>query len=88
MNTIRQIIAATLCALVLPALALAAEQDQKAEPAPTPSATAPAGTPAGMAELPFMKEEAKRLAALMERLQKATDPTERRKIMAETTCAQ
>jgi hypothetical protein len=41
-----------------------------------------------MAEMPFMKAEAKRLATLMERLQKETDPAERRKIMAETSCAQ
>lgn len=48
----------------------------------------PAGKAPALADMPFMKEEAKRLAALMERLQKTTDPAERRKIMAETSCAQ
>lgn len=94
-----QIIATTLCALTLNVAAQAADQQGKTEAQtenkPEDKAgsaqavqAAPAGKPPAMSDLPFMKEEAKRLAALMERLQKETDPAERRKIMAETTCAQ
>jgi Holliday junction resolvasome RuvABC DNA-binding subunit len=82
-----QRIAATLCALAATVAAQAADKEDKAQSAQTVQ-VAPAGKPPAMADLPFMKEEAKRLAALMERLQKETDPAERRKIMAETTCAQ
>ncbi len=35
-----------------------------------------------------MKAEGERIAALMERLAKETDPAERRRIMAEVTCPQ
>lgn len=87
MNKTCRTIAVTLAALSLTAAATAAEKEDKAEPAQTVQ-TAPAGKPPAMADMPFMKEEAKRLAALMERLQKETDAAERRKIMAETTCAQ
>lgn len=91
MNKTCQIIAATLCALALPIAAQAGDRqptsNDKTESA-QPAQAAPAGKPPAMADMPFMKEEAKRLAALMERLQKETDPAERRKIMAETTCAQ
>lgn len=86
MNTTCQIIAAIVCALALPITAQAGDR-QHTESA-QPVQAAPAGKPPVMADMPFMKEEAKRLAALMERLQKETDPAERRKIMAETTCAQ
>jgi hypothetical protein len=94
-----QIIAATLCALTLNVAAQAADKQVKAEDltgyktedkteSAQPVQAAPAGKPPSMADLPFIKAEAKRLAALMERLQKETDPAERRKIMAETTCVQ
>jgi hypothetical protein len=82
-----QRIAATLCALTVTVAAQAADKEDKAQSTQAVHA-APTGKPPAMADLPFMKEEAKRLAALMERLQKETDPAERRKIMAETTCAQ
>jgi hypothetical protein len=87
MTQIRRILAATLCALALSALAQAADKEGKAESAQTAQAAPEAKRPS-MADMPFMKEEAKRLAALMERLQKETDPAERRKIMAETSCTQ
>lgn len=87
MSLTRQIVTATLCALALSAVAQAADKDEKAES--TQSAqTAPEAKRPSMANMPLMKQEAKRLAALMERLQKETDPAERRKIMAETSCAQ
>ena len=83
----RRILAATLCGFALSALAQAADKEQKSE-SPQPTQAAPEAKRPSMADMPFMKEEAKRLAALMERLQKETDPAERRKIMAETSCAQ
>lgn len=91
MNKICQIIAATLFALSLSVAAQAADKESQTEnkPGSTPAVqTAPAAKPPALADMPFMKEEAKRLATLMERLQKETDPAERRKIMAETSCAQ
>ncbi len=87
MTQTRQMLVATLCAFALSVSAQAAEKDQKPEPA-RPTEATPAPRPSSMADLPAVKEEAKRLAALMERLQKETDPAERRKIMAETSCAQ
>ena len=87
MTQTRQILAATLCALALSALAQAADKEAKNE-STQPAQTAPEAKQPAMSDLPFMKEEAKRLAALMERLQKETDPAERKKIMAETSCAQ
>ena len=87
MTQTRQILVATLCAFALSASAQAADKDQKSEPA-RPAEAAPAPRSSSMADIPAVKEEAKRLAALMERLQKETDPAERRKIMAETSCAQ
>jgi hypothetical protein len=87
MTQTRRILAATLCGFALSALAQAADKEQKSE-FPQPTQAAPEAKRPSMADMPFMKEEAKRLAALMERLQKETDPAERRKIMAETSCAQ
>jgi hypothetical protein len=50
-------------------------------------AAAPVNPPP-MSELPKMKAEGERIAALMEKLAKETDPQERRRIMAEVTCPQ
>ena len=87
MTQIRQIVVLSLCALALSTTAQAADKEEKAQSA-QPAQTASEAKRPEMADMPFMKEEAKRLAALMEKLQKATDPAERRKIMAETSCAQ
>ena len=87
MSLTRQIDTATLCALALSAAAQAADKEEKAE-STQPAQTLPEAKQPSMADMPLMKQEAKRLAALMERLQKETDPAERRKIMAETSCAQ
>ena len=87
MTQTRQLFVATLCALAFSTSAQTADKDQKPEPA-RPAEAAPAPRSTSMADIPSVKEEAKRLAALMERLQKETDPAERRKIMAETSCAQ
>jgi hypothetical protein len=87
MTQTREILVATLCVVALSAAAHAADKDQKNEAA-RPAEAAPVPRSSSMADIPAVKEEAKRLAALMERLQKETDPAERRKIMAETSCAQ
>ena len=87
MSLTRQIVTATLCALALSAVAQAADKEEKAESTQSEQ-TVPEAKRPSMADMPLMKQEAKRLAALMERLQKETDPAERRKIMAETSCAQ
>ena len=87
MTQTRQIAAATLCALALSTVAQAADKEEKVE-STQPAQTASEAKRPSMADLPLMKEEAKRLATLMEQLQKETDPAERRKIMAETSCAQ
>ena len=66
---------------------LAHAEDAKTQPAasqPNPGST----NPPQMSELPSIKAESERIAALMERLAKETDPAERRRIMAEVTCAQ
>ena len=66
--------------LTLPAQA----DEQKTPPAqPGPAAGAPA-----MSEIPTMKEQGERMAVLMEKLTKETDPAERKRIMAEAICPQ
>ncbi len=81
---------AGVAGLAFAALAHAEGADTQATAATT--AATPAEQPAGKAqqisELPIMKAEGERIAALMERLAKETDLAERRKIMAELTCAQ
>jgi hypothetical protein len=41
-----------------------------------------------MSEIPTMKEQGKRMAALMEKIHEITDPAERKRIMAEAMCPQ
>ena len=55
--------------------------DAAAAPAPQPA-------PPQLSDNPKMKAEGKRLAALMEQLQKESDPEVRRKIMSEAMCPQ
>ncbi len=74
-------------ALAMPTLA-----EEKPVPAPVgPTAAAQPGTggqaPA-MSEIPTMKEQGERMATLMERLTRETDPAERKRIMAEAVCPQ
>ena len=68
------------------AFAIPAMADDQSTPAPAPSTPA-AGTPA-MSEIPKMKEQGERMAVLMEKLTKETDPAERKRIMAEAICPQ
>jgi hypothetical protein len=76
-----------IAAAGLTCAALAHAEDTTAQPAATPSGQSTANT-SSMADLPAIKAEAERIAALMERLAKESDPAERRRIMAEVTCAQ
>ena len=41
-----------------------------------------------MSEIPTMKEQGKRMASLMEKINEITDPAERKRIMAEAMCPQ
>ncbi len=77
---------AALAGLLLATVAYAdnGESQQPQQPA----ASEPQGKPITMAELPKMKAEGERIAALMEKLQKEGDPAERRKIMSELMCPQ
>ena len=74
--------------LMLGTLACAetSEAQQPASQSPASQATAPAHPQ--LSDNPKMKAEGKRLAALMEKLQKESDPDERRKIMSEAMCPQ
>ncbi len=74
---------ATLAPLLLATLAHADNGESQ-----QPAASEPQGKPITMAELPKMKAESERIAALMEKLQKEGDPAERRKIMSELMCPQ
>ncbi len=67
--------------------ALAHADDAKPQPAASPANPGNANPPQ-MSELPSIKAESERIAALMEKLSKESDPAERRRIMAEVTCAQ
>lgn len=77
--------------LLIAAAGLACAALAHAEEAGTQAATGASQgntNPPPMSELPMMKAEGERIAALMERLAKESDPTERRRIMAEVTCPQ
>lgn len=76
--------------IALAGLALGSAAHAEGADTPPPASTTseqPATLPP-MSELPHMKAEGARIAALMERLTKETDPAERRRIMAEVTCPQ
>ncbi len=74
-----------IASLVICTAALADDPSSNAQ---KPSAAAQANPQLPMSEDPKMKAEGARLAALMEKLQKETDPDERRKIMSEVMCPQ
>ena len=88
MNNFNLLVAAS--SLLIASLAHAETGDAKAS-TPTAAATASeAAQPAQpqLSDNPKMKAEGKRLAALMEKLQKESDPEERRKLMSEAMCPQ
>jgi hypothetical protein len=80
MNTFSLLTCATTLMLATSAYA---EEKTPAPPAQPTQADAPA-----MSEIPTMKEQGERMAVLMERLTKETDPAERKRIMAEAICPQ
>ncbi len=67
--------------------ALANAEDGKA-PQPADNPAEQAANAPKLSDLPQMKAEGERMAALMEKLAKESDPAERRRIMSELTCAQ
>ncbi len=80
MNTFSLLICAATLVLATSAYA---EEKTPAQSAQPTQADAPA-----MSEIPTMKEQGERMAVLMERLSKETDPAERKRIMAEAICPQ
>ncbi len=74
--------------LVLCAAALAETSEPQAGAAGQPPAASTGAAAPQLSDNPKMKAEGKRLAALMEKLQKESDPEERRKIMSEAMCPQ
>ncbi len=88
MKPFSMLVGATLLCAAGVAAADTTEPRDAAAPVDATVTATPAPASGNLADLPKMKEEGKRLAALMERLQKETDPAERRKIMAEVMCPQ
>ncbi len=74
--------------LLLAAAAFAETAEPQAPAAGQPPATTPGAAAPQLSDNPKMQAEGKRLAALMEKLQKESDPEERRKIMSEAMCPQ
>ncbi|MEO0318215.1 MAG: hypothetical protein RL404_1892 [Pseudomonadota bacterium] len=68
------------------AFSMTALADEPGKPAPVQPA--PSGNTPAMSEIPKMKEQGERMATLMEKLTKETDPAERKRIMAEAVCPQ
>ena len=75
----------TIASLLVFSAALA---DNSGPSAQKPSAGAQTPSASQMSEDPKMKAEGARMAALMDKLQKESDPEERRKIMSEIMCPQ
>lgn len=78
---------ATLLGLTLAVPTMAEEKPSSAPPA-MPSQPGPSGQAPAMSDIPTMKVQGERMATLMERLTKETDPAERKRIMAEAICPQ
>ena len=74
--------------LMIAGLVHAETDDAKAPATASQVSEAAPSTQAQLSDNPKMKAEGKRLAALMEKLQKESDPEERRKIMSEAMCPQ
>ncbi len=64
-----------------------AHAETSSQPAASQATEQPRNPPQ-LSDLPLMKAEGERIAALMEKLAKESDPAERRRIMSELTCAQ
>lgn len=74
--------------LMLGTLACAETSDAQPATSQPPASQPAAPAHPQLSDNPKMKAEGKRLAALMEKLQKESDPDERRKIMSEAMCPQ
>lgn len=64
----------------------AAADDNKAST--VDAQTAPPSQTPQMSEIPKMKEQGKRIAELMQKIQDVKDPAERKRMLAEATCPQ
>ncbi len=76
-----------IACLILAAAASAETAEPQTAAATSPETVAQPVQPQ-LSDNPKMKAEGQRLAALMEKLQKESDPDERRKIMSEAMCPQ
>lgn len=83
MKTMMSFTCAAALGLALSLPACAEEQEKPAAPQLKTGGETPA-----MSEIPKMKEQGERMAVLMEKLTKETDPAERKRIMAEAICPQ
>ena len=83
MKTLISLACTTALGLFLSLPAFAEEQDKQTAPQVKTAGETPA-----MSEIPKMKEQGERMATLMEKLTKETDPAERKRIMAEAVCPQ
>ncbi len=83
MKTLTSLTCTAVLGLAISLPALADDQEKQA-----PAQANAAGSTPAMSEIPKMKEQGERMAALMEKLTKETDPAERKRLMAEATCPQ
>ncbi len=83
MKTLMSLACTAVLGLALSLPAFAEEQEQQGSPQLKTAGETPA-----MSEIPKMKEQGERMAVLMEKLTKETDPAERKRIMAEAICPQ
>ncbi len=83
MKTLMSIACTAALGLALSLPAFAEEQEKQGAPQVKTAGETPA-----MSEIPKMKEQGERMAVLMEKLTKETDPAERKRIMAEAICPQ
>lgn len=83
MKTMMSFACAAALGLAVSLPAFAEQQEKQAT-----SQLKTAGETPAMSEIPKMKEQGERMAVLMEKLTKETDPAERKRIMAEAICPQ
>lgn len=77
---------ATLFFLGANQIAIADTKEEK--PSATQTQAGQPGTAPQMSEIPVMRDQGKRMATMMEKLNDITDPAERKRILAEAMCPQ
>lgn len=68
--------------------AMAGEEMEVKVNAPDFALPATTNQPPQMSEIPKIKEQGKRMAELMQKIQDVKDPAERKRMLAEATCPQ